>query len=200
MQKDLGITFVHVTHTQPEAIALADLVVVMNQGSIEQAASAREVYAEPRSPYVARFMGGQNVLRGRVRDAEGDVVMLDGPEGATFRAPRRDLRVVRGEDAQVAVRRDLIRLVRGGADGALPENAVRGVVEAVEYQGTYVKVTIAGASGEEFIVNEPDSDYIHRPVEAGDPILATWEPVSARLLDADRVATGAAKPYAEAAA
>jgi ABC-type Fe3+/spermidine/putrescine transport system ATPase subunit len=65
LQIDLGITFIHVTHTQPEAIALADLVVVMNQGIIEQAASAREVYAHPRSPYVARFMGGQNVLRGR---------------------------------------------------------------------------------------------------------------------------------------
>ena len=200
LQKDLGITFVHVTHAQPEAIALADLVVVMNQGSIEQAASAREVYAEPRSPYVARFMGGQNVLRGHVRDAEGDAVVLDGPEGASFRAPRRDRRVVRGEDAHLAVRRDLIRLARGATLGALPENAVRGVVEAVEYQGTYVKVTLAGASGEEFIVNEPDGDFVQSPVEAGDPIVATWEPASARLLDADRAAAGGAQPYAEAAA
>ena len=68
--------------------------------------------------------------------------------------------------------------------GALPENAVRGVVEAVEYQGTYVKVTLAGASGEEFIVNEPDGDFVQSPVEAGDPVVAAWEPASARLLDA----------------
>ena len=67
LQSRLGITFIHVTHTQPEAIALADLVVVMNQGIIEQAASAHDVYAHPRSPYVARFMGGQNVLSGTVR-------------------------------------------------------------------------------------------------------------------------------------
>src|SRR5688572_29344423 len=66
LQDRLGITFIHVTHTQPEAIALADMVVVMNQGSIEQAASPHQVYAEPRSPYVARFMGGQNVMRGRL--------------------------------------------------------------------------------------------------------------------------------------
>src|SRR5262249_25367593 len=62
MQRELAITFIHVTHTQPEAIALADMVVVMDQGHIEQAASARDVYAEPRSAYVARFMAGQNVL------------------------------------------------------------------------------------------------------------------------------------------
>src|SRR5262250_3764439 len=66
MQRELAITFIHVTHTQPEAIALADMVVVMDQGHIEQAASARDVYAAPRSAYVARFMGGQNVLSGSV--------------------------------------------------------------------------------------------------------------------------------------
>src|SRR5215470_8228282 len=71
LQKELGITFIHVTHTQPEAIALADLVVVMDQGHIEQAASARDVYAAPRSAYVARFMGGQNVLSGKVTNGEG---------------------------------------------------------------------------------------------------------------------------------
>src|SRR2546421_12548027 len=66
MQRELGITFVHVTHTQLEALALADLVVVMDQGRIEQAASAHEIYTLPASAYVGRFMGGQNVLTGTV--------------------------------------------------------------------------------------------------------------------------------------
>src|SRR6202043_677518 len=55
VQKELGITFIHVTHTQLEAIAVADLVVVMAHGRIEQAATAREIYVAPRSAYVARF-------------------------------------------------------------------------------------------------------------------------------------------------
>src|SRR5438034_1293665 len=71
MQKELGITFVHVTHTQLEAIAVADLVVVMDQGRIEQAGSAREIYTLPVSAYVARFMGGQNVLAGKVASVVG---------------------------------------------------------------------------------------------------------------------------------
>jgi putative spermidine/putrescine transport system ATP-binding protein len=57
-----------VTHTQLEAIAVADLVVVMAQGRIEQAASARELFTAPRNAYVARFMGGQNVLTGTVEN------------------------------------------------------------------------------------------------------------------------------------
>ncbi|MEZ5663764.1 MAG: ABC transporter ATP-binding protein [Burkholderiaceae bacterium] len=61
-QKELGLTFIHVTHSQEEAMALADTMVVMNQGRIEQAASPHEVYNRPATEFVARFMGGHNVL------------------------------------------------------------------------------------------------------------------------------------------
>ena len=71
MQRDLGITFVHVTHTQLEAIALADLVVVMEKGKIRQAGPARDVYDSPNDRYVAEFLGGQNVLTGNVRTVNG---------------------------------------------------------------------------------------------------------------------------------
>jgi putative spermidine/putrescine transport system ATP-binding protein len=62
LQRELGITFVHVTHGQDEALALADQVVVMNDAVIEQAGTAREVFNTPRTEFVARFMGGHNVI------------------------------------------------------------------------------------------------------------------------------------------
>src|ERR1700712_5443612 len=71
MQRDLGITFVHVTHSQLEAIALADLVVVMEKGQIKQAGPAREVYAQPKDRYVAHFLGAQNVLSAKVESING---------------------------------------------------------------------------------------------------------------------------------
>ncbi|TWD77736.1 putative spermidine/putrescine transport system ATP-binding protein [Variovorax beijingensis] len=61
-QKELGLTFVHVTHSQEEAMALADTMVVMNHGVIEQAGSPHQVYNHPASEFVARFMGGHNVF------------------------------------------------------------------------------------------------------------------------------------------
>ena len=64
LQQDLGLTFIHVTHSQEEAMALADLVVVMDGGRIQQAASPREVFDCPATAFVARFIGGHNVLRG----------------------------------------------------------------------------------------------------------------------------------------
>jgi putative spermidine/putrescine transport system ATP-binding protein len=199
LQDQLGITFIHVTHTQPEAIALAGLVVVMNQGIVEQADTAHEIYARPRSPYVARFMGGQNVLSGEASGSEGDRLVLRGPHGERFRVPRAAASSTPGGVVRFSVRRDLIRSHR--YDGAeLPENAVRGRVEAVEYQGTYVKVTLAGATDEEFIINEPDALYFANRVEMGDQVIAEWNVDDVHLLQPDRAAGSAAQPYAEVAA
>src|SRR6202167_2709779 len=80
MQRDLGITFVHVTHSQLEAIALADMVVVMDRGEIKQAGDARDVYATPRDRYVAEFLGGQTVFAGRADAITGDLVSLAAPQ------------------------------------------------------------------------------------------------------------------------
>ena len=64
LQRELGITFIHVTHSQDEAMALADLMVVMDDGHIRQAGPPREVFERPASAFVARFIGGHNVLPG----------------------------------------------------------------------------------------------------------------------------------------
>ena len=64
LQRELGITFIHVTHSQDEAMALADLMVVMEDGHIRQAGTPREVFERPVSGFVARFIGGHNVLQG----------------------------------------------------------------------------------------------------------------------------------------
>jgi putative spermidine/putrescine transport system ATP-binding protein len=174
MQRELGITFVHVTHTQPEAIALADLVVVMDQGHIEQAASARTVYSEPSSAYVARFMGGQNVLAGRVGSiADGKVVLeLAGGEQAEFAARTAP---ALGAAMFISVRRDHIHLTEAAeASGATAVNSVTGTVRATEYQGSWVKITLNGASKEDFVVNLSDSEFFVRPVKPGDVVRARW--------------------------
>ncbi len=64
LQRELGISFVHVTHSQDEAMALADLVVVMEAGHIRQAGSAREIFEKPNTTFVARFIGGHNIMKG----------------------------------------------------------------------------------------------------------------------------------------
>jgi len=62
LQRELGISFIHVTHSQEEAMALADLLVVMESGHIRQSGTPREVFERPASEFIARFIGGHNVL------------------------------------------------------------------------------------------------------------------------------------------
>jgi len=182
MQRDLGITFIHVTHTQQEAIALADLVVVMNEGDIEQAASARDVYAVPLTAYVARFMGGQNVLAGRVSAVTDGMVALDLPDHGRVEFPARNPVPPTGSTVNISVRRDRIHLAKrigdGGADSV---NAVNRKVRSVEYQGTWVKVTLEG-DGEDFVVNLPDGEFFADPVNAGDTVRAHWTASDVHLL------------------
>ena len=190
IQNEFGISFIHVTHTQMEAIALADMVVVMDQGQIEQAGSAREVFDRPRTPYVARFIGGQNVLSGTVtRSGDGTVTIDSGGHPIVVTAPEAAPAV--GSSFQVAVRRDRIRLRRAVGAGEAGVNAVSGRVSAMEYQGSWLKITLEGACAEEFVVNQADSIFFSDPLAPGDPVVAQWQPEEVHFLT---IGGGAATP------
>jgi putative spermidine/putrescine transport system ATP-binding protein len=179
IQTEFGITFIHVTHTQMEAIALADMVVVMDQGQIEQAASARDVYDRPRTGYVAHFMGGQNVLAGTITGRRtGIVTIANGKKKIDITAPASAAASAPavGEQFEVAVRRDRVRLTRAPSEAAdAGVNAVSGRVSAIEYQGTWLKISIEDACSEGFVANVPDGEFFADPLKMGDPVIARWD-------------------------
>ena len=195
LQNELGITFVHVTHTQPEAIALADMVVVMDHGHIEQAGPAEEIFARPRTPYVARFMGGQNVLSGLVQEA-GTGLALKSSQGWVFASDAGHPEARPGGPWSMTVRRDRVALRKGADDAAsLAENTVIGRVTATEYQGTFVKITLDVAGLGEFVANIPDHVWFAERPEPGDEVTASWRRADVHVLD--RADTeGDADPYA----
>ena len=199
IQRELGITFVHVTHTQLEAIAVADLLVVMDQGRIEQASAPRVIFDAPRSAYVARFIGGQNVLSGVVDSIADGRVSLQSEDGARFTFAADRTRPEPGTQVFFAVRRDSITLARAAEPSSPiePANTVRGTVHAIEYQGSHVKVTIDLASPEEFVANVPESAFFADPLEIGDPVLANWAADDVHVLDGAEHAP-ARRPYAGA--
>jgi putative spermidine/putrescine transport system ATP-binding protein len=183
MQRDLGITFVHVTHSQLEAIALADMVVVMAKGRIRQSGSAREIYDAPRDRYVAEFLGGQNVLHCRVEKVNGSSVLLSGPEARGIEVPlagRRDLAA--GAPIDIAIRRDDIQLERPGAGRTPGTVSVGGRVKAVEYQGYFVKVLLDAGGEDELVAYVSERDFFRDQLDVGDAVLATWKSDLSRLL------------------
>jgi putative spermidine/putrescine transport system ATP-binding protein len=185
MQQRLGITFIHVTHTQLEAVAVADQVVVMSHGHIVQTASARAIYTEPDSAYVARFMGGQNVISGALQSVAGEIATLKGPDGGAYavRMPGRAVPV--GHDVSFALRRDRVHLVRADDGGVPAVNQVTGVIRAIEYQGTYVKATMAAGpqgTGPEFVVYVDEDVYFGDPIGIGVKATGWWDIDEAHLL------------------
>lgn len=140
LQRRTGVTFIHVTHDQAEAIAVADRVAVMHEGRIEQFASAREVYLHPASRIVADAMGAVNLLRSRIVSREGAaaVVQLFGTHGPVLQVTIGD-GVASGSDALVALRPEDVAITRGG-------EGTDAVVEQATFRGPFAEhVLLIGA-------------------------------------------------------
>lgn len=174
LQNDIGITFIHVTHTQPEALALADLIVVMDQGSIDQEGEARVIYDAPATPYVAQFMGGWNVFDGEVKEVANGTAEVENAAGEKFAVDGKGCGV--GQSVGFSIRRDKVGMARAnGSDGGkMPPNCIVGEVHAIEYQGTWVKVTMMRKDGSQLVANLDEVEYFADPVKIGDPIKAQW--------------------------
>ncbi len=160
LQTRLGISFIHVTHSQDEAMALADLVVVMNGGKIEQAAPPREVFNKPASAFVAKFIGGHNVLPAAVARAP----VVPGAAEAPF----------------VAIRADRITLQSGTAP--LDATSLSGITRSVEYLGSTVQVGIDVIGLETLSATLSEARFDASPVRPGDPVLLSWNPEDVHVL------------------
>ena len=97
LQRDLGITFIHVTHNQEEALSMSDRIVVMNDGRIQQTGTPTELARFPKNVFVARFMGDNNTVRGPIESVDGDTITIRGPHVAGTRQGHRQGRR-RGRD------------------------------------------------------------------------------------------------------
>ncbi len=153
-QKELGLTFIHVTHSQEEAMALADTMVVMNHGVIEQSGSPHDIYNRPVNEFVARFMGGHNVI----------------DTGAGKVGVRTD---------HIA----LALAAEGEAAGRAGVHAQWAAVSDVEYQGTYVLIGLQNPgvshtahSTAQWSVMLLEAVFAAQPLKVGDVVRMSWSP------------------------
>jgi len=148
LQRELGITFIHVTHGQDEAMALADIVVLMNAGKIEQQGSPREIFNHPKTEFVAKFIGGHAVIR--------------------------------VGDETLAIRND--RLILNAPSAGVTGSFVAGTITEIEYQGTFIRVAIAGEGGTDLAAELSESDFDQKGYAVGDRVLVTWNSANAHVL------------------
>ena len=167
IHRELGRTTIYVTHDQDEALSLADRIVVLQDGTVQQIGSPEEVYGEPANLHVARFMGFRNVLELDVDGQDGDAVTLRGAWG-TLRGTATQ--TLDGRRAVAAIRPDEIAI--GAADAG---NAIAGVVESVEYYGRDCLVEIATDGGHRLFVRS------HARIDRGATVHAAVPPARVRV-------------------
>jgi len=167
IQDDLGITTVYVTHNQEEAMSMGDRIAVLNDGTIRQVAEPEELYARPRTEWVAKFIGSppMNLLRGQRRNGTiefGDAGSVDiDATGA-------------GDDVSLGVRPEDLSV---RTERPTSEYAVEGVVDTVEPLGEYTIVNVS-VNGQKATAKEPTTS-----VTRGDRVYLTFDDVDAYLYD-----------------
>jgi ABC-type Fe3+/spermidine/putrescine transport system ATPase subunit len=179
LQRQLGLMFIHVTHNQEEALSMADRVVVMNEARIQQVGEPLAVATRPETELVARFMGDNNIIQGRLTTRDGDRLVVDnGSVRASVRAPS-DTRAV-GEPLAVAVRAAAVTLDANGAGGDELNTAECEIV-FVEFLGDLVKLHLT-ADGERLLAKVPGEQYPTLRGREGDKIRISWKEEDVQLL------------------
>jgi spermidine/putrescine transport system ATP-binding protein len=177
IQREVGITFVFVTHDQGEALTMSDRIAVMSDGVVEQIGSPEEIYLRPASLFVAGFIGSANLLPGTVAGQEGDDVVVELESGPTVRAtPGRRPR--NGDPVSVMLRPERLQVaVDAGPDG----RSIEGVIRQLIFQGASARLQLELRDGTEIVtyVDPDDNLPFLRP---GSAVHATWSPGAAFVL------------------
>jgi spermidine/putrescine transport system ATP-binding protein len=171
IQQEIGITFVHVTHDQEEAMTMADRIAVMNEGRIEQAGNATELYEHPRTAFVAKFLGVSNLIDGQRTGPDA----FETHDGAQLRLAGT-LADTNGAAVQCGVRPEKISLLP--AAGAAPPagaNVLRGQLTLSSFLGTAIQYLVRTDGGEELTVVEQNTGT-DAALGPGQDVLLSWAP------------------------
>lgn len=165
LQKELGITFVYVTHSQSEAFAMADRVVIMSDGVIEQVGSAREIYRAPASRFVAEFVGRNNIVSGVVKGGHIETALgsfaVTAPDGP----------------AAMVISADLVTASRTPSG-----NSVEATLISEEFVGSIVTLFLEARDGSEFKVQVQERALAELDSGSGGVLHLSWDPAAAHIL------------------
>jgi spermidine/putrescine transport system ATP-binding protein len=198
IQTEVGITFVHVTHDQEEAMTMADTIAVMNKGVIEQMGPPGELYDQPATTFVSNFLGQSNLVRAEVVGPSGDEIVVE-VNGSKLGAPVARARRTSGT-VWLGVRPEKVFLAPSGTgevEAAVGGNLlVGGVVTDVSFIGVSTQYLVRMPWGQELTIFEQNSGARGTfPTGAG--VDLHWSPQHTFLLDADQDAHAGDETYAE---
>lgn len=187
LQAEFNTTFVYITHDQSEALVMSDQIAVMNHGEFEQVGTARELYYEPTTPFVAGFVGETNKYEAEVISNNGAALKLTTSDGIELFGVDAQKQLNKGDKAQVFVRPEAVRLSR--KKGNLSDNANNsssGLVENVLFNGANSQLLLRdNSNGAEINISMPQTGEF-RDLAKGDTVYFGWEAQQTRCYRVER--------------
>ncbi len=179
IHKQLGVTVVYVTHDQQEAMVLSDRIAVLRDGDIEQIAEPEALYEEPKRSFVARFIGENNRLHGRVTNVNGDLceVKTGGQTICALRVAPCDP----GDATTLSIRPERVAIA---PEPGLYTNELDATVEDITFLGDHLRLRLTVCDHSDFIAKIPNTAG-HGAVLEGDMVRIGWTPTDCRVLDPD---------------
>jgi spermidine/putrescine transport system ATP-binding protein len=191
IQTEVGITFIHVTHDQEEAMTMADTIAVMNQGVIEQQGDPTQLYDNPATTFVSNFLGQSNLVRAQVVGKGGDEVVVDA-HGNRLGVPQSRAHSDEGE-VWVGVRPEKVFVTAAGAEAVDDSNVLRGGrISDVSYIGVSTQYLVRLPWEQELTVFEQNTGA-RAPLRSGDDVDLHWRSEHTFLLDAAQDALAGAE-------
>ena len=173
IQKEVGLTFVHVTHDQEEAMTMADTIAVMNEGEIEQMGSPAELYDNPKTAFVANFLGQSNLIKGTITGNDGDKLVAE-VFGQKISLPKNRSHAT-DNSIFAGIRPEKFRISR--LETATSGNVLSGgKIEDVSYIGVSTQYQVVMPWGQELMVFEQNDDGV-APFSVGESVNISWEPI-----------------------
>ena len=193
IQSEVGLTFVHVTHDQEEAMTMADTIAVMNSGRLEQVADPATLYERPTSTFVANFLGQSNLLKATVKSRAGATAELD-VHGVNLRLPVDRLKETTKE-LWLGVRPEKLRLVGSTDVGGIDDNRLTGVVTDASFTGLATNYLVRLPWGQELMVVQQNDGA--RSAARGAQVTLGWAPEHGFALNANQDAHAGAQDQAD---
>ena len=185
IQKEVGLTFVHVTHDQEEAMTMADTIAVMNEGQIEQMGSPADLYDNPKTAFVANFLGQSNLIKGTITGNDGDSIIAD-LYGQKISLPKNRSHAI-DNSMYAGIRPEKFRISL--LDTPVSGNVLTGGrIEDVSYIGVSTQYQVEMPWGQELMVFEQNDDGV-APFNKGDAVNISWAPVFTFALRGDEDVT-----------
>jgi spermidine/putrescine transport system ATP-binding protein len=172
IQRDVGITFIYVTHDQNEALTMSDRLAVMNDGRVEQVGGPQEIYEQPATRFVAGFIGTSNLLAGRVSRVSGEEAVIEVSPDERIVLPRRAASP--GDEVELTVRPEKIIIAASPpeADGCV----LRGTVTEVVYLGTSTNFSVMTTTGADMVVFQQNATSGRSQPGRGETVWLSWHP------------------------